>query len=245
MSPHHVLKAVEEVYCTCSTYRDSGQHLARFISQENGEHSEVKPFITSFARPNKLRFEFRDQLIGGWLTQFGVAEKWRRYIIAFENDLIRSWWDIDPGVKNRDSLTESLRGASGVSSSLSTTIPALLRPDLDLGRLVTNFHEIDSFASEELDGVKCYRIQGRYHNLQQQEKEPDLDQPISMRMPRPFATPQYNPTTLWIDQNTTLIRRIEYSTSYDTFKKIACINFSPAINVAISESEFALNFLGL
>src|SRR6516165_1850998 len=116
MNPEQILAALAETYATCTTYRDTGRVETKFCRPGQRARTSIQPFTTAFVRPNCFRFEFRDR--------FGDApDEWNRYIVWAGAGSVRSWWDIQPGVEEVESLDLALASATGVSGSSAHTVP--------------------------------------------------------------------------------------------------------------------------
>jgi hypothetical protein len=212
MYPEQILKALAEAYASCSTYRDSGQVTTHFCSEDRDPRTSVKPFVTAFHRPDQFRFEYRDR--------YDVEHEWNRYIVWADGEAVRTWWDVNPGVKQPESLELALAGATGVSSGSAHTVAALLMPDRVGGRRLTDLAELASLGDEPLGEVTCYRLSGRFL--------------VSKRWPE---RAEHSPLTLWIDCDTLLIRRIEAATQFETFRTETVTDYTPTVGVALSDDE--------
>src|ERR1700709_667768 len=119
LSARQILDQMISAYASCSSYMDEGEVRTVFL-EKNGPRTVTKPFSTAFVRPSDLRFEYKERR---------GEEEWDRYLIAGSADAVKSWWSLDPGVKNPENLTAALVEAAGVSNGSSVTIPSLLMPE--------------------------------------------------------------------------------------------------------------------
>jgi hypothetical protein len=120
---------------------------------------------------------------------------------------VRTWWDLTPGIKKRDSLDLATAGATGVSDGSAHNIPALLLPKEISGRKIADITEA-KIESARLGTADSFRVQGKY-----------ADDPI----------------TLWIDKKTFLVRRIETQSKFDNFRTEQTTTYDPVIDGAITD----------
>jgi RNA polymerase sigma factor (sigma-70 family) len=126
----------------------------------------------------------------------------QRYIVWRKGNEVQTWWDVRPGVEKPASLGLALGGATGVSGGSAHTIPALLLPDQVLGRL-TDMTEAQRGAYARLDKSECFRIEGKVGG---------------------------QPTTLWIDRATFLVRRIDTQRKFANFRTETTTTYEPAVD---------------
>jgi outer membrane lipoprotein-sorting protein len=203
-----IIRQVESVYNACKSYSDSGIVKTVFFKKDSKRISE-KPFTTAFVRPNQFRFEYS--------SKFPMpGAKLNRYIIWCNGDNVRTWWDVQPGVEQEPSLGMAIAAATGVSSGSALTIPRLLMPEVVEACSVTNLLQPNRIEDAVLDGVDCYRIQGR------RKKDSDVK-------------------TLWISKKTYLIHRIDESHKFTDFRTETTTTYKPDINNVIDENKLAFN----
>ncbi|MFL5330031.1 MAG: hypothetical protein ACJ8C4_14090 [Gemmataceae bacterium] len=74
MNAEDIMLAMARMYAACNTYRDTGRVVTRFVDLSGKVmHSAERPFSTAFIRPDRFRFEFRNQ--------FHNRGKWYRNIV--------------------------------------------------------------------------------------------------------------------------------------------------------------------
>jgi len=195
-----VLGRMAKVYSGCKSYRDSGVVKTVFV-QANGNRTVEKPFTTVFLRPDRFRFEFKENN--------GRGQE-RRYIIWRKGKEVQTWWDIKPGVEKPESLNLALAGATGVSDLSAHTVPALLLPKEVEGRRLMDMTEAKRIDDAKLDKVDCFRIEGKFGG---------------------------NPTTLWIDQKSFLVRQIDAQNKFDDFRTETTTTYDPAIDDEIPDKK--------
>ncbi|HLX68487.1 MAG TPA: hypothetical protein VKV04_02565 [Verrucomicrobiae bacterium] len=231
MYPQQILEAVSQVYAACATYLDSGQVTTRFIYPDDcSPRISVRPFTTAFHRPDRFRFEFR--------SRFKAKDPWQRYIVWADGELVRTWWDIKRGVQEPASVALALAGATGVSGGSAHTIPDLLMPDRVGGRRLTELAELMSLGDETLGGGDCCRLSGRFPPIpiDPAEEEKRIQETIALVGRRPERA-EHSPLRLWIDRSTLLIRRIEETKQFETFRSEETTDYEPAVGVSLSDAE--------
>jgi outer membrane lipoprotein-sorting protein len=112
-----VLDRMAKAYAGCKSYRDSGVVKTVFI-EATGNRDVEKPFTTAFVRPDRFRFEYKEEAGG----------QERRYIVWRKGKEVQTWWDVKPGVEKPESLNLALAGATGVSGSSEPVREVLLSP---------------------------------------------------------------------------------------------------------------------
>lgn len=136
-----------------------------------------------------------------------------RYIVWRKGKEVQTWWDVKPGVEKPESLRLALAGATGVSGGSANTVPALLLPNEVGGGLLTALPEAKRVEDAKLDKVNCFRIEGKWGD---------------------------SPMTLWIDQKTFLVRRIDTKRKFDEFSTEDTTTYDPIIDEEIPDK--ALEF---
>jgi outer membrane lipoprotein-sorting protein len=134
----------------------------------------------------------------------------RRHIVWRKGKEVQTWWDVQPGVEKPESLEIALAGATGVSGMSAHTVPALLLPKEVGGRRLTDITEAKRIDDAKLDKVDCFCIEGKFGG---------------------------NPITLWIDQKTFLVRRIDAQQKFDDFRTETTTTYDPAIDEEIPDKK--------
>ncbi len=105
----------------------------------------------------------------------------KSYVVWAKGDEVQTWWYVRPGVQIPPSLERGIAGATGVSGGSAHTIPVLLLPDRIGGRSVAELTDLTRLSDEAVDDMPCFKLRGKF-----------ADQP----------------TTLWLEKGTYLIRRM-------------------------------------
>ena len=188
-----IINRMAEAYANCGTYRDHGTVETVFFPLRKGKWTETLRFRTALVRPDHFRFEF--------------VEDSDRYVVHSDPTGVRTWWDVMDAVEEEESLEFALAGATGISSGSAHTIPSLL------------LNETNSFSDARLDGVPCYRVEGK-------NQQGDVE-------------------SLWIDKATHLVRRIDTGDRFPDFRTEETTLYYPQINIDIPPEELEFNPSGL
>jgi hypothetical protein len=201
-----ILIQMKDAYAQCATYQDTGVVTTTFI-QSDRTWIDEKPFSTAFIRPDRFRFEFKSQVSS-------IDPTYIIYVIWRNGAEVLSWWDVTPGITTEESLDMAIAGATGVSFGSAHTIPPLLLPNEISGRLLTDITEAQRIEDAEIEGVKCFRIQGKF-----------VDDPI----------------TIWIEANTFLLRRSETQHIFSDFSTQTVTTYSAVFNGVVTDDMLAFN----
>ena len=209
-----ILKEVETVYATCKTYTDTGLVETTFATS-NGTFEAELPFKTAFVRPERFRFEYSTKYSYPLFPTY-------RHIIWRHGDNVRSWWDVQPGIKQELSLGVAIATATGVSHGCARTIPTLLMPQELGGSHITRLANARRTDDADLEGVPCYRVQGTHPGAGD----------VAL--------------TLWISRETFLIHRIDETSEAKEGPKGApattsTTTYKPQIDIEIDEAALAFN----
>lgn len=211
-----VLNRVVQVYRECRTYRDTGV-VVSVIWGSGRKQTDKRPFSTVFLRPRAFRFVFR---------QRNGEEEWRQYIVHADESNVRTWWDLTPGVKRERSLGLALAGATGISGGSAFTIPNLLMPTEIHGWSLTDLKFLRRISDARVDGRRCIRLVGM--------------QVLSLAG-HARAASQQRPTTLWVDAESFLVRRIDSGSDFGDFRTETTVTYEPQVNIAIDHADLEFN----
>lgn len=137
-----------------------------------------------------------------------------RCLIARSGDQVQSWWTLQPKVSVGKSLGMALAGATGISGGSAHTIPNLLLPEEVTGFSLPEMDKIKRIADARIGTANCFRIQGEFRQT---------------------------PMTLWIDQRTFLLRRLEERNVFEDFRTEEITDYSPTLNEAIPDKLLAFD----
>ena len=147
-----IIARVEKAYAACETYRDSGEVSIKF-TMETGDRIDIRPFTTSFIRPDRFRYQYQAT---------NPANVTSRFLIWRKGNEVKTWWDVTPGIQKPESLALAIAGATGVSGGSARTVPAMLMPK-EVGSFggmgLTDLKRLDD---DKLENVDCFRIEGKF-----------------------------------------------------------------------------------
>jgi hypothetical protein len=211
-----ILLKMQKVYSGCRSYRDTGEIKSSSVT-DGGRFGSDRPFSTAFVRPDNFRFQFTDR---------GLGERSANYIVWLGDNQVRSWWDAKPGVRKPESLRSALDQAASLSGGVSVRIPGLLMP-AKIGR------EAPLIGATRIDdgtdrNVACIRIKGRQHEV-----------PYTLTMGGMTLQVLEESVTIWLDRGSLLLRRIDETKKFDTYRSETTTTYSPELNVDIAAEQLA------
>jgi outer membrane lipoprotein-sorting protein len=137
-----------------------------------------------------------------------IGDQQMRYIISSNDKEVQTWWDVKPGIEKPESLNLALGTAVGVSGYSSINISALLLPDKVSPRRLLMLTEAKRAEDGKLDKIECFRVEGKFSG---------------------------NPTILWIDKKSYLVRRIDEQAKFDNFRTEQTTTYDPIINEKVTD----------
>ena len=204
-----ILRKMAAVYGSCRSYRDRGT-VVRVFRGEN-PFKDTKTFSTLFVRPQRFRFEFKND-------PTDVLPQ--RYVIWRTGRETRSWYSIRSGVQVDKNLARAIAGADHASGGSAYRIPRFLLPNEFTASWLVNlmpFIGIEHLTDLQLKGLvsrqgrQCYRITGR----ERDERH-----------------------TLWIDSETYLLRAVEEIRKSGPDLVVETTTYHPELNKPIPAPEF-------
>jgi len=146
--------------------------------------------------------------------------KYKHHIILAKDGKVLVWQDPAKGAEEESSFRDAIEDAVPTSGGAAQTIPVLIGANKVGGRSIADMLHAKRLQNAVQDGVICFRVQG-----QRTKTEPGL-------------------VTLWIDQKTFLIRRIDSSHEFKDFKTETTKIYQPQVNVPVPAEKFELNIPG-
>jgi outer membrane lipoprotein-sorting protein len=174
-----IIDRMARVYANCKSYQDSGVVTTRYLT-DTGDRATAKPFATAFVRSDRFRLESQEDdgstrpvRVIVWANWKDVRPWWNFWSNRCD---IQTWRDIRPGIEKSKSFDLAVAGQrpDGVPK-------LLLRGEVQFQKL-TQLTEAKLAEDGQLDGVECFRVEGKYGN---------------------------SPLTLWVDKKSYLVRRID------------------------------------
>jgi len=216
LSPVKILLMMKKVYAGCRSYRDTGVVRTASVTEESRFGGET-PFTTAFVRPGPFRFEFTDT---------GLGDRSSKVILWWNGAEVHSWWDAQPGERLSESLQQALDAASGISGGASLRIPGLLLPSIVGAGAPLVGPERSSDADDR--GVACFRIVGKSRAT-----------PYTQTTGSITVTVQDETVTLWIDQATFLLRKVEDVKTLSTYRMTRTTTYTPELDVDLAPDQLA------
>jgi len=141
-----VLGRMAQVYRDAHSYLDRGTATSVIRIAGSQDHRERLTFSTAFVRPDRFRFEFRDD---------GDAEK--AHVIWTDNGVAHAkWYERPDEVTTSPSVDGPLDNAASVSGRTSALVPGLLQSQARW--LLARFEGARLDGKEVIDGRACWRV---------------------------------------------------------------------------------------
>ena len=192
-----IVDRMVKTYAQCKSYRDSGVISSVFFKNADSPEFTVEhSFTTAYVRPDRLRFEIKD-------------EDANRLLIVANRQNIQTWWDVEPGIQKPESLELAMAQALGFTGADVSRIPAMLMPQ-----------ELDGLADLEMIVPK-------------QLEDAKLQDVVCFRLEYNYRDEQF---TLWIDQQSYLVRQINERIDADGITIERTTTFDPMIDGKITGS---------
>ncbi len=218
LTAEQIVELATHVYARCDSYRDSGVAATTYTS-DGRQWTADKPFETVFVRPSRIRFEYRD---------LSAGDPPPSYIIWADGNDVRTWSDVQPGVNRPATVSRAIAAAAGVSQGTSHRIPSMLRPDPSAPKSALELSYARRIENGEVDGFECFRIRGQ-----------SIMTPRTMGSGDTAVVLLENSSTIWIDKQSYLVRRVDESNVYDSFRTETVTTYHPEINVEIPSEQLA------
>jgi len=219
LTANEIIGRMGTVYSTCSSYRDLIQNTTLFQSDTFGTapptplQNSSERKVFSTVFARPKHFRFEELRSETASSPNSLAAPEVRYIVWCQGAEVKSTFE-KPGQQNSKTLALALSMGPG---RVSLFIPSLLFAEHVGGPLpLTSLIDAARIPDEKLKGVDCFRVQGQF-----KEK----------------------PTTLWIDRNTFLLRRIDQETRYLDLVIIEKTTYDPLLNPALTDRDLSFNGL--
>jgi outer membrane lipoprotein-sorting protein len=206
-----IVDQMVSTYASCKTYQDTGE-VRTTILDEKGKRTALMPFSTAFVRPANFRFEFR--------SRRGETE-WDRYILWKQDDSVKSWWSIRPGIITDRSFSMSVSGATTISNKASLTVPSMLIPEELRANPIKALTGLNLVGEEKIGAQTVYKLEGQ-----------DF---------------RGNTTTIWIDKQRLLLlqifekRKVSKTNSNGEFETETTTVYNPQLNEDVPASKLAFD----
>ncbi|MDA1160316.1 MAG: SUMF1/EgtB/PvdO family nonheme iron enzyme [Planctomycetota bacterium] len=149
-----ILDRMAKVYAECKSYRDSGVIKSVFHKKTASPEFTVEhSFTTAFERPDRFRFEIKDQYDD-------------ELLISLDGEEVQTSWDIEPGFPKPESLELAMAQAVGFTGGDVGRIPAMLMPKQLDGWVDLNLIDPIQIEDGKLQNVECFRLQYNFRDEQ-------------------------------------------------------------------------------
>lgn len=211
LAAQQVVEQMISAYTACKTYQDTGEVRTVFLD-EKGKRTTLLPFSTAFVRPANFRFEFRSRR---------GEEEWDQYILWRQNDEVKSWWSIRPGVITDRSFSMSVSGATTVSGKASLTVPSMLMPEELRANPLKALTELKLLGEEKIGEQNAYKLEGK-----------DF---------------RGNPVTFWVEKQRLVLlqifekRKVSKPDGKGEFETETTTTYNPKLNEDVPASKLAFD----
>lgn len=192
-SAQELLQRMAQTYSSCRSYQDKGT-VALTFKAHTPPHIDEWSFRTAFVRPGEFRLDFES----GRGRETNTI--WRH------GSTVLAKWSGERTVERLDSLSSAVAGATGISSGVAHTVPALLMPEDIGGWRLTELQDVVRLENDRLGEASCLRLRG--------------------------VGGEGLPVTVWLDSETYLIRRIDEELP-ERFGAVQATLYEPAADGAV------------
>jgi len=190
-----IVDRMVKAYAECKTYRDSGVIKSRFKNTVSPAFTVEYSFTTAYVRPDRFRFEIKDDDANSLL-------------IAANGQNIQTWWDVEPGIQNPESVEIAMAQALGFTGGDVGRIPAMLMPQELAGLADLEIIAPKQIGDGMLQDVECFRLEYNFRDEQ---------------------------FILWIDKQSHLVRQIDERIEADGVTIERTTTFDPTIDGKITD----------
>jgi outer membrane lipoprotein-sorting protein len=150
--PMQLVRAMQRLYGESKTYRDQGVVEVDYLNEDGTRRGgDRRPFSTAFVRPDRFRFEFKDESGG-----YGDL-----YVIWADGGSVRSWWTNRPQIQGWPSIADAVDAATGVSGGSAHLMANLLMSSSVGGVGPESLSEVRVVGEDVIGGRACWRLEGR------------------------------------------------------------------------------------
>jgi outer membrane lipoprotein-sorting protein len=209
LTPEQILLQTTKAYAGSKSYRDSGTSKSSSPFGNMGTLSTEGQFTTAFVRPDNFRWEFKGKMTRPHRGEYISREI--HFIVWRRGADTYQYRSTRKVIEKTQSLAMAVAGATGFSGGLSTITADMLLPDESIGLpKITDFKEVKRLGDAKVGETDCFCIQGKMADTS---------------------------TTVWIDKQTFLIRRLNWN--WDGRKHTTI--WKPAIDEEIADEALEFN----
>ncbi|TWU27910.1 protein kinase domain-containing protein [Novipirellula artificiosorum] len=149
-----ILDRMKKTYAECKSYRDSGVIKSVFLENTVSPEFTVEySFDTAFVRPDRFRFEIKDQDDD-------------KLLISADGEDVQASWDIEPGNQKPESLELAMAQAIGFTGGDVGRIPAMLMPKNLDGWVDLDLIDPRQIEDGSLQSAECFRLEYSFRDEQ-------------------------------------------------------------------------------
>jgi outer membrane lipoprotein-sorting protein len=149
--PQALVDAMRKLYAESRSYRDTGIVEVDYFGEDGTRQAgDRRPFATAFLRPDRFRFDFRDE----------SSARGDLYVIWADSEGVRSWRSIQPQVERWPSLADAVNAATGISGGSAHLMANLLLPVIG-GIGPDSLAEVRVVGEEVIGEQPCWRLEAR------------------------------------------------------------------------------------
>ena len=149
-----ILDRMKKTYAECKSYRDSGVIKSVFLENTVSHEFTVEhSFDTAFVRPDRFRFEIKDQDDD-------------KLLISADGENVQASWDIEPGIQKLETLDLAMAQAIGATGGDVGRIPAMLMPKKLDGWGHLDLIDPKQIEDGSLQNAKCFRLEYSFRDEQ-------------------------------------------------------------------------------
>lgn len=209
-----ILERSRAKYASLKSYSDKGTVTTEYRgSGATGSPSvEHHTFTTDYRAPRNFFFEFRKN----------PKESKERYVIwCPDGEDFQDWWSATGNTSHHGRNPNVFALGSYPTKGSVLQIPPLLFPKAEMQGPISGLREYRLAETEEVDGRSCYKLVGA----------------LALAY-KTGAVTEAHPTTIWIDVETLLVRKVFEDSSGTVSLNTTTTTFEPQANPTLDESQF-------
>lgn len=206
-----ILQQTHAAYASLKTYADTGSVDLEF-GPGGGIVREHHAFRTAYRAPRQFRFDF---------TKAGNAD---RYVVWGDGETFHSYWKSTGTVSDYPKgrgANAFIFGSAPTSAAILQLAPMLF-PGAGLSGTMTEFGSAALAGTETIAGHPCYKLTGKAQAVYGATGH----------------VTDVRPTTLWIDSQTSMVRRIFEDRTQGVFVNRTTTTFDPRPDAPVDEALF-------
>ena len=214
-SPDQILARSIKTYAEARSYEDAGLVTQVYLTGKS-RRTLKRPFSTRFTRPNLFFYEFSERSGDG-------DDDRNRYVIWADEapERSRCWWTLRPEIK-QDTLAMTIAGGTGISGGSAFLVPQMLMPVALPSLPLSGLAHCTLAGEESVDDFPCHKLVGTAHS----------GNPMTI---------SGNPMTIWIDKETSLLRKVFTTSQIPGSTVEQTTTYRPRLNPDIPAERFTFD----